>query len=800
MRRRATIPFCALAVLAARVEAQLVFEPALGRAPTPRALVAHSGGVRLWAREGGLTLALLRSEREAAALAIDFGGAVPAGEEDLCRGLQRFRGAECSSSERVYRRVRYAQVAPGTDLVVREGEGGFEYDLDLGPHARPEEFVARLAGHEALWIAPDGALVIETAVGALVQPAPLAWEQGSGVRLACRFRVLGPDSFGFELERRDPARAARIDPALRFGTYLTGEFEQAVLAVAPLPGGGVLAAGTTYSIDFPTTLGAFDPFYSGGTEAFVSCLSADGAQLLWSTLLGGAGDESASSLAVSPTGAVIVGGETTSSDFPTTAGALQTSFGGVRDVYVARLAPDGSALEWSTLLGGSAADRFGGLALAAGGEVVLAGGTRGGLPASAGAFDATYNGGPFFGDAFAARLSADGSARVWLTYLGGSGDELAERVALDAAGGVVLAGSAYAASFPTTSGAFDRTFQAPSEAWIARFDASGAQLVFSTLLGGSAEERVLALAVEPAGTVLCAGETLEGDFPLTANAFDYAYEGPGEAFLTRLAADGSALLDSTFFGGNDLDRISALAFDSAGRIVLGGDTLSDDLPTTPGAYDSTANMPIGGIEREVFIARLPATLTGLETLTYFGSSQGDALEALALDANDEVLFGGVTRGPGLPTSAGAFQPSWNVTALTQGYVARLALLLHPIPYGVGKLNSGGSRAQIRWSGFPSISDADFRVGVDLALPNVWTQVFRGLQPANWPFAGSRLRVRPPFTRYTRFKSDFLGYGMRDVALEPWLAGQTVYFQVWYEDPLDPAGAAVSDALRVLVHP
>jgi hypothetical protein len=774
----------------------VVFEPALGRAPEG-CLVARAGGVFACARQGGLGLALVSEPRVGAAIALDFGRSLPEGEGELCRGLARSRGGALLAADRVFTAVRWREVAPGIDLRLREGGGGLEYDLELRDAPRLSEFEARVRGHEALWIGPEGELVIETAAGPLVQPAPLAWSVDGGAEIACRFVLRGADSFGFELERLD--ERVCIDPMLRFSTYLTGEYEQEVRSIAQGPFGVVFAAGTTFSIDFPTTLGSFDPFYSGGTEGFVSCLSGDGTTLLWSTLLGGSGDDSIHSVRVTSGGSVVVGGTTASADFPTTPGALQPALGGAQDAFVARLEGSGTALEWSTFFGGALADRFGELALAANDEVVLCGATRGGLPASPGAFDTSYNGGTFFGDAFVARLRADGSARVWCTYLGGAGEELAQRIALDASDGVAVSGTSYSALFPTSATAFDRSFSTPSDAFVARLDPSGSQLAFSTYLGGSGEETVLDLALEPGGSVLCVGEAFSADFPLE-QAFDATFEGDSEGFLARLAPAGDALERASFLGGADADRVAALALDTLGRVVLGGDSLSADLPSTLGAWSPAPNASAGGMEREVFLARLPATLSSLEYLTYFGSRQPDRLEALVLDASGEPIFGGVTYGPGLPVSAGAFQPAWNVLALSQGYVSRLALLTTPIPFGTAATNSLGGRAQVRWEGYPSVTESGFKVGLDLAVPLAWSQVMRSLQTQTRPYLGGRLYLVPPLKRYPRQKTDFLGYALRDIPIEPWLVGQTLYFQVWYEDPGSTYGAALSDALRVFVYP
>jgi hypothetical protein len=213
--------------------------------------------------------------------------------------------------------------------------------------------------------------------------------------------------------------------------------------------------------------------------------------------------------------------------------------------------------------------------------------------------------------------------------------------------------------------------------------------------------------------------------------------------LVELSNTGSQLLHATYVGGSDEDIATAVAIQPNGEVLVAGNTLSTDLVTTPGAYDRSFDMPAGGGgEHDMFVQRCGTDLAKLDYSTYFGGPGDDRVAACELDASGAVLLAGTTVGPNFPVSVGAFQPSWNINAIEQGFAARLELLLHPIGYGSPKLNSGGSFATIRWEGFPSVSEADFRVGVDLALPNQWCYVFRGVQPANLPFVGGRL-AHPP---------------------------------------------------------
>lgn len=769
----------------------------------------RAGALAVWAIDGGFVAAGLAGADCATALRFDFEGvaAVVPSAATSADGVRHFvigreprrwaAGVPAASS------IAWREAWPGVDVVLCAGDAGFEYRLELDAGADASAARVRCAGHRSLAIDERGALAILTDTGVVRQSPPAAWEVGSDGEaraVECRFRVLDDATFGFDLGRRDRALAAVVDPALIWSTYISGEYDQAVEAVARGPLDAAVIAGWTASLDFPTTLGAFDPSFNGGAEGFVSRIAADGTQLVWSTVIGGASDDFVRALAIDALGRATIAGDTASSDFPATAGAHDATLGGTLDGFVARLAADGASLEYATFVGGSAPDAALGVAVDVNGSALAAGRTRGqGFPVTSSAYDSTYNGGAFAGDAFALRLAPDGSQVEWGTYFGGAQNELASRIALAPGGDVVVSGSAYAGGLPIGASAPDATFQGASEAFVARFDALGATLRFATYLGGSEDDEVRALAVRPTGETICAGVTTSADFPLAA-AFDAGFDGASEGFVSEISAAGDQLARSTFFGGSADDSVAGIALDPSGLIVLCGDTASPDLATTPGAFQRWLSGWPFGSERDLFVARAWGDLSGLEYSTFFGSPNEDRAAGVALDTLGHALIGGNTGGPNFPTTPGALQGSYNVTALREGVAARLAFLLHPISYGTAKVNSQGTAATLWWRGFPSVADADFAVRIDSACGSAWTAVFSGMRPASSPFVGGRLLVRPPLKRYPRFKTDVFGYGEREIPLPPWLAGQTIYFQAWYEDLGDPHGASLSDALRVIVYP
>jgi len=787
------------------------FAPNLGQWPPHVLAHAQRPGVEAWLDSGGWTLAL-RDGAAAWCLRLDWRAAQspsdvrvdPLAERPLARA--RMVGAapgKWRTSAFDYGRIALREAGPGLDVVARADGGSLEFDLEVAPDADESALVFSWSGHCGLALDETGALRVETGLGALVLPRPVAAVRGGAGEhsVECDYELLDAASFRLRARRAGLAGALWIDPALRWSTYIGGQADQTISSLAVAPDGSVYVAGHTLAADYPTVFGAYQVQYSGGLEAFVSKLSADGSQLLASTFLAGAGDDRIVGLGLDPSGAVVVAGDTTSSDFPSTAGSFDTSFGGVSDLFAARLSADLATLEWSSFVGGSARDAAGSAAVRADGAAVIVGATRGaGFPTTAGAFDTSYNGGNFAGDAFALEFDPSGASLRWSTFLGGPGEESAERVTLDPSGSVSLAGYAYSPGFPTTPGAYDRSFDGADEPFVARLSSNGQNLLFASFFGGARTDTIETLLTRADGALLIGGATDDISRPTSAGAFDVELRGPSEGYLAVLAPNGAALEFATFLGGGEEDVVTALAFDGLGQLIVALQTRSSDMPTTLGAFASKIATTAAGVEPDAFFLRCRPDMSGFDYATYFGGRNFELVRALHADANGELVFAGETRGAGFPTTPGAYRTSYIVAPAVEGFVSRLALLLHPISYGTPKLNSSGGYATIGWTGFPSVADAQFGVGIDLALSNVWCTVFSSLHSADTPFAGGRLRLRAPFQRYPRFKSDFIGYGMRAIPLAPWLAGQQMYFQVWYQDDYDAFGCGLTDALRVQVYP
>jgi len=374
--------------------------------------------------------------------------------------------------------------------------------------------------------------------------------------------------------------------------------------------GQAYIVGATTSSDFPTTPGAYDTSFGGALDVFVTKLNAGGTGLIYSTFLGPAQEQypeyGAAAIALDGSGAAYVVGDTFSSGFPTTSGAYDTTYNGVGDVFVAKLNEGGTALAYSTFLGGTGGDFIGDIAVNTLGEAYVTGYTNSGdFPATPGAYDTTHNGG--FHDGFVARLNAAGSGVVYSTFLGGSGTDWGQSIAVDASGAAYIAGWTRSSDFPTTPGAFAPDYQGGwSDAFIAKLDAAGTGLAYSTFVGGAGADQAYSIDVDGARTAYAGGWTYSSAFPTTSGAYDETYNGGEDAVVFRLSGDGSQMLYSSFLGGTGLEwGVEGIFVDRAGAAYVVGQTASSDFPTSPGAFDTSYN---GGYF-DVFVAKLATTPT-----------------------------------------------------------------------------------------------------------------------------------------------------------------------------------------------
>jgi hypothetical protein len=509
--------------------------------------------------------------------------------------------------------------------------------------------------------------MVHTAASDLVQHAPLIYQESNGQRQPVPGRfTLDSGLIRFEVGTYDHSRPLVIDPlVLAYSTYLGGAH-----GVDTGNGVAVDAAGNSYVVgqagsrDFPTTPGAFDRSYRGGQDAFVAKLNAGGSGLIYATYLGGAASDTGTAIAVDATGAAFVTGSTNSSDFPTTPGAFDTTYNSWSDAFVTKLNGSGSALAYSTYLGGKSSHKFPndygtGIAVDGAGNAYVTGSTGStDFPVTPGAFDTTYNGASW--DAFVTKLNAAGSALVYSTFLGGDGIDHGQALAVDTAGRVYVTGwttSPY--NFPITRGAFQTGFGGGTfvggDAFVTQMNAAGSALLYSTYLGGSRNDFGYGIAVDESGNAYVAGTTASINFPTTPGAYQTVLGGDQDAFVAKVNASGVALVYGTYLGGSGVgsagdDDGYAIAADAAGNAYVVGATSSTTFPTTTDAYQTTNHG-----NTDAFLASLNGTGSGLLYGTYLGGSGADYGYGVIADGGGNAFLTGETYSANFPTTPGAFQ-------------------------------------------------------------------------------------------------------------------------------------------------
>ncbi len=394
--------------------------------------------------------------------------------------------------------------------------------------------------------------------------------------------------------------------AFEYVTYLGGSGDDIAYGIALDSSGNAYVTGSTTSTNFPVTPGAYRGFYGGGlSDAFVTKLNPSGMALLYSTFLGGSGEDVAYGISLDGLTNATLTGATASADFPVTAGAYRTAYGGgLSDAFVTRLNASGTALVFSTFLGGSLDDVGYGVAVDAMGNSYVTGYTQSAnFPVTAGAVQGTKSGGY---DAFVTALNSSATAAVYSTFLGGASEDYGVGIAVSSGGTAYVVGYTASANFPVTSGAAQGTKASGYDAFVTKLSPSGtAPLSYSTFLGGNGDDYGLALAVDAAGNAYVTGDSASTDFPITADAIQTALTGMHNAFLTKLNPTGTSRLYSSLVGGSGFETGYGVAVDAAGRAYVTGYSVSADFPTTAGAAQRT----YGGAAEAFLLRTVPLNVT-----------------------------------------------------------------------------------------------------------------------------------------------------------------------------------------------
>jgi hypothetical protein len=584
--------------------------------------------------------------------------------------------------------VRYQDLYPGVDLEVSGRNGHWIWEAEADDEVALSQVRVQVDGVDALALESDR-VRLTIAAGSFV--LPLMSVRGAGAEAAGWQPSLDDSILSHPFTRSSPQSSPvpEDNPSdLIYSTFLGGHNYDPGSRVGDDYGSGIAVdtagnayvAGSTWSPDFPDTPGAFDTDLGGYQDAFVAKLNPSGSVLVYATFLGGSYYDGGADIAIDGAGNAYVTGFTRSASFPTTPGAFDTVFDALYDAFVTKLNAEGTALLYSTFLGGGSLGNgdFGHeIAVDGAGNAYVAGYTWcTDFPTTPGAFD-TIMEGDYSG--FVTKLNASGSGLVYSTFLGGSDAAISNGIALDGTGNAYVTGYTNSSDFPATPGAYDTSYSAPGDAFVTKVNADGSDLVYSTFLGGSGLSQAIDsgydIAVDGAGHAWVTGVTNCDNFPTTPGALDPSHNGEPDAFVTIMSADGSELVYSTYLGGSGEDDGSAIAVDAQGIGFIHGRTESSDFPTTPDAFDVSYN---GGPLGDAYVAKLDPAAPDLVYSTFLGGSSSERGKALAVDQNGMGFVTGETGSSDFPTTPGAFDPTYNGN---DAFVARLALGSEPVfPY------------------------------------------------------------------------------------------------------------------------
>jgi hypothetical protein len=596
-----------------------------------------------------------------------------------------------------YAKVHYRGVYPGIDLVYYGNQRQLEYDFVVAPGADPERIVLGFQGAERLEIDAKGELVLHAAGGAIRQRKPVIYQEIDGVRREIEggYVLKGATRVGFQVAAYDLSRPLIIDPVLVYSTYLGGSGGDQGFGIAVDAAGAAYVTGETSSADFtagctaPCTV--LDATLGGSRDAFVAKLNATGTALVYSTYLGGSGFDRGFGIAVDAAGAAYVTGETSSADFPAGCTApctvLDGSLGGAEDAFVVKLNATGTALVYSTYLGGSS-NEFGlGIAVDATGAAYVTGVTfsadfTAGCTAPCTVLKATRGGSS---DAFVTKLNATGTALVYSTYLGGSGSESGTGIAVHATGAAYVTGGTTSADFTAGCTApctvLDGSHGGLEDAFVVKLNATGTALVYSTYLGGSGSDTGLGIAVDAAGAAYVTGFTGSTDFTAGCTAPCTVLNGSlggFDAFVTKLNATGTALVYSTHLGGSAHDTGRGIAVDAAGAAYVAGSTGSTDFTAGCTAPCTVLDGSLGGIE-DAFVVKLNATGTALVYSTYLGGSGSEFGNGITVDATGAAYVTGGTTSADF--TAGCTAPCTVLDGTLSGFSDAFVAKIGPSPAG-----------------------------------------------------------------------------------------------------------------------
>ena len=571
----------------------LSFEANQGQADPAVKFVSRGHGYSLFLTPREAILCLTHGKSDSAKLRWHVAGASHdprvSGENLLEKKSNYFRGndpAKWHTGVANFAQVRYESILPGIDLVYHGNQRQIEYDFVIAPGASPTDIAVAFDGASSMEIGPQGELVLHTKDGDLVQNAPVIYQDVHGTRraIAGGYAIDAENRIGFVVGDYDRSKPLVIDPTLAYSTYLGGNDLDEGLAVTVDSSGNVYLTGLSVSPNFPGATGS----------------------------------------------------------------SLQPTPGGDYDAFVTKINSTGTAIVWSTYLGGSGGNEYGqAIAVDASGYVYVAGSTNSlDFPGiGSGSLQPAYGG--YWRDMFLVKLVPGGNSFVYSTYIGGDGDESAGSIKVDSSGGVFVSGQTGSTNFPGVTGSSIQSSNAGGYEGVLLHVNSGATAIdWATYLGGTGDDDGCgAMALDGSGNVyvVCTGSS-PAFTGVNSSSLQPSNGGSDDMVVLKVDSTGSSILAGTFFGGANDEYAAGIGVDGAGNVYVAGTTASTDFPGVTGSSFQSSNA--GGYD--VTLTKFNSTLSGVIFSTYIGGSDSDFAEGLAVDADGNCYVAGSTASTTFP--------------------------------------------------------------------------------------------------------------------------------------------------------
>jgi len=592
--------------------------------------------------------------------------------------------------------VLYKDLYKNIDLKIYGVEKQIEYDFIVRPGGDVSDIKFEYKDVNQTRIDEDDNLIIETSFGELRHMKPLSYQliEGNKIEVETRFKKVKNDTYSFEVEKYNLEYKLTIDPLISvYSTYLGGSEVDHANGIAVDKKGAVYVTGTTYSPDFPIKK-AVNGSLAGKYCIYVTKINPSGTALVYSTYLGGSKGDRAYDISVHKNGTVYVTGETSSPDFPTK-NPVYESKSGQNDAFVTKINPGGTALVYSTYLGGTKKDRAYSIAIDEKGAAYVTGLTYSrNFPTVNAIFENLSD----RYTSFVTKIKPSGKTLAYSTFLGGSERDQGNGIAVDKKGAVYVTGETYSSDFPTKN-PIDGSLSGQNDAFVTKINQNGTALVYSTFLGGYFYDEGNDITVHKNGAVYVTGETGSHDFP-TEKPIYKNNSGFGDAFVTKINPKGTALVYSTYLGGWIGDLGTGIAVHKNGAAYVTGCTFSNDFPYT--SYKGENKFGSNAVHYgEAFVAKINSSGTKLIYSTHLGGSKSDRANSIAVDEKGAVYVAGTTSSNDFPTKNPIFGSLFRksdafITKLAIGNVIDAPTLTFPKSGAVLDNGRSDRRDDIKW--------------------------------------------------------------------------------------------------------